>query len=122
MFSRSHSLSLAAAILSRRTHGHRRNRRPGIAARLPPTLAVDHPLDLRLALPEPIYLAIRAPYRRIRCNGHPYSIDKDFVKSVAESSATEVQIGKLAQDKASSDAVKDLGKRMVESTRKPAGN
>jgi putative membrane protein len=44
----------------------------------------------------------------------PYLTDKDFVKNVAESSATEVQLGKLAQDKASSDAVKELGKRMVE--------
>ena len=44
----------------------------------------------------------------------PYVADKDFVKNVAESSATEVQLGKLAQDKASSDAVKELGKRMVE--------
>jgi putative membrane protein len=44
----------------------------------------------------------------------PYSTDKDFVKSVSESSATEVQLGKLAQEKASSDAVKELGKRLVE--------
>jgi putative membrane protein len=44
----------------------------------------------------------------------PYSTDKDFVKSVSESSATEVQLGKLAQEKGSSDAVKELGKRMVE--------
>ena len=43
-----------------------------------------------------------------------YATDKDFVRSVAESSATEVQLGKLAQEKGSSDAVKDLGKRMVE--------
>ena len=44
----------------------------------------------------------------------PYVTDKDFVKTVAESSAMEVQLGKLAQDKASSDAVKELGKKMVE--------
>jgi len=44
----------------------------------------------------------------------PYGTDKDFVRSAAESSATEVHLGKLAQEKASSDAVKDLGKRMVE--------
>jgi putative membrane protein len=43
-----------------------------------------------------------------------YAIDKDFIKNVAESSATEVKLGKLAEDKASSDAVKELGKRMVE--------
>jgi putative membrane protein len=44
----------------------------------------------------------------------PYITDKEFVRSVAESSATEVQLGKLAQEKASSDAVKELGKRLVE--------
>ncbi len=44
----------------------------------------------------------------------PYIVDKDFVRNVAESSATEVQLGKLAQEKASSDAVKELGKRMAE--------
>lgn len=44
----------------------------------------------------------------------PYATDRDFVKSAAESSATEVHLGKLAQDKASSDAVKELGKKMVE--------
>ena len=44
----------------------------------------------------------------------PYMTDKEFVKNVTESSATEVHLGKLAQDKASSDAVKELGKQMVE--------
>jgi len=44
----------------------------------------------------------------------PYIADKDFVRSVAESSATEVELGKLAQEKASSDAVRELGRRMVE--------
>jgi putative membrane protein len=44
----------------------------------------------------------------------PYAMDKDFIKSVTESSATEVHLGKIAQDKASSDAVKELGKHMVE--------
>ncbi len=44
----------------------------------------------------------------------PFLVDKDFVKSVAESSATEVQLGKLAQDKASNGTVKELGKQMVD--------
>ena len=44
----------------------------------------------------------------------PYLGDKDFVKTVAESSATEVHLGKIAQEKASSDAVKELGKQMVD--------
>jgi putative membrane protein len=42
-----------------------------------------------------------------------YSADRDFIRSAAESSATEIHLGKLAQDRASSDAVKHLGKRMV---------
>lgn len=45
---------------------------------------------------------------------NPYSLDKDFIKSAVESCATEMHLGKLAQEKASSDAVKELGKRMVE--------
>jgi putative membrane protein len=40
--------------------------------------------------------------------------DKAFVKDAAEGSAMEIELGKLAQEKASSDAVKDFGKRMVE--------
>jgi len=44
----------------------------------------------------------------------PYATDKDFIKSAAESSATEVHLGKIAQEKASSDAVKELGKQMTE--------
>ncbi|HUB81905.1 MAG TPA: DUF4142 domain-containing protein [Bryobacteraceae bacterium] len=44
----------------------------------------------------------------------PYMVDKDFVKNVAEASATEVHLGKIAEEKASSDAVKRLGKQMVD--------
>ncbi len=39
---------------------------------------------------------------------------KKFVKEAAEGSATEIALGKLAQEKGSSDAVKQFGKRMVE--------
>ena len=46
--------------------------------------------------------------------GDPYMTDKEFVKSAAETSAIEVHLGKLAADKGSSDSVKQLGKRMVE--------
>jgi putative membrane protein len=44
----------------------------------------------------------------------PYFTDKEFVKNVAESTATEVELGKFAQDRASSDAVKQLGKQMID--------
>src|SRR3954447_4715883 len=40
--------------------------------------------------------------------------DKAFVKKAAEGSITEVELGKLAQEKGSSEAVKEYGKRMVE--------
>ena len=43
----------------------------------------------------------------------PYSGDKEFVQS-AESRAIEAQLGKIAQEKASSDAVKEFGKQMVD--------
>jgi putative membrane protein len=45
----------------------------------------------------------------------PYLTDKDFVRNAAEATATEVHLGKIAQEKGSSDAVKELGKQMVES-------
>jgi putative membrane protein len=44
----------------------------------------------------------------------PYILDREFVKNVVESTATEAHLGKIAQDKGSSDAVKELGKRMAE--------
>jgi putative membrane protein len=40
--------------------------------------------------------------------------DKDFVKKTAENAATDIELGKLAQEKGSSDAVKEFGKRIVE--------
>jgi putative membrane protein len=43
----------------------------------------------------------------------PFS-DKAFVKKAAESNTTEVEFGKLAQQKGSTEAVKEFGKRMVE--------
>jgi putative membrane protein len=39
---------------------------------------------------------------------------RKFVKEAAQGSATEIALGKLAQEKGSSDAVKQFGKRMVE--------
>jgi putative membrane protein len=50
----------------------------------------------------------------------PYMTDKDFLRSAAESSATEVHLGKIAQDKASSDAIKNLGKQMVDANTQTA--
>src|SRR5690349_19870457 len=40
--------------------------------------------------------------------------DKKFVKDATMGSMTEVELGKLASEKASSDAVKEFGKKMVE--------
>jgi putative membrane protein len=44
----------------------------------------------------------------------PLASDKRFVKDAAEANAAAVELGKLAQEKGSSEAVKDFGKRMVE--------
>lgn len=40
--------------------------------------------------------------------------DKDFAKLAAQANRGEIEIGTLAQQKASNDAVKEFGKRMVE--------
>ena len=40
--------------------------------------------------------------------------DTDFAKDAAQGGLAEVKLGELAQQKGSSDAVKDFGKRMVE--------
>lgn len=52
----------------------------------------------------------------------PYGMDKDFVKSAQETSATEVQLGKLAQEKGSTDAVKELGNGWWRRTPRPASS
>jgi len=44
----------------------------------------------------------------------PMASARRFVKDAAEGSATDVALGKLAQEKGSSDAVKQFGKRMVD--------
>jgi putative membrane protein len=101
MFSRSHILSFAGAIvLAGSACAQQAQPRPGQSS--PPTGA---PQNNAPGTPD----ALRQDQQR-----DLYSTDKDFVKSVAESSATEVQLGKLAEEKASTDAVKELGKRMVE--------
>jgi len=40
--------------------------------------------------------------------------DKDFLREAAQGSAAEVALGRMAQEKGSSDAVKEFGKRMVD--------
>ncbi len=44
----------------------------------------------------------------------PLASAKRFIKEAAEGSATDVALGRLAQEKGSSDAVKQFGKRMVD--------
>jgi putative membrane protein len=40
--------------------------------------------------------------------------DREFIVKAAESSRTEVELGRLAQEKAASDAVKKFGQRMIQ--------
>ncbi len=44
----------------------------------------------------------------------PIAPDKDFLKEAAPGSAVEVALGRIAQERGSSDAVKEFGKRMVD--------
>jgi len=48
----------------------------------------------------------------------PIAMDRKFVKDITESSAVQMDLGKLAQEKGSSPAVKEFGKRMVEDNTK----
>lgn len=50
----------------------------------------------------------------------PMAADKDFLKEAAQGSAVEVALGRMAQEKGSSDAVKAFGKRMVDDHSKAA--
>lgn len=51
-------------------------------------------------------------------NGGGGSSDKHFVKEAMEGSMAEIQLGQLAQQKASSDDVKQFGQRMVQDHQK----
>jgi putative membrane protein len=44
----------------------------------------------------------------------PFASDRQFVSEAAAGSALEIELGKLAQEKGSSEAVKEFGKRMVD--------
>src|SRR5260370_40708506 len=108
MFSRSQILSLAAAIVLAGSTGAQTQPPPG-GGQTPPATGSGSPTGAQRSDTAGNPGAV--PQDQMM---DPYGTDKDFVKSVAESSATEVHLGKLAQEKASSDAVKELGKRMVE--------
>lgn len=45
---------------------------------------------------------------------NPFAADQKFLKSADEGARTQVELGKLAQEKGSSDAVKEFGKRVVD--------
>ncbi len=106
MFSRLHVLSLAAAVvLTGAAYGQ--TPPPGGGGQMPPSggSPMGAPQSTMPGNP-----GVIPPDHQM----DPYTTDKDFVRNVAESSATEVQLGKLAQDKASNDTVKELGKQMVD--------
>jgi putative membrane protein len=106
MFIRSHTLTLAAAMLAAGLARAQAQTPPGQTSPTMPDARTGSPTtnprdNTPGAIPQDQQM-------------DPYLTDKEFVKNVLETNATEVQLGKLAQDKASSDAVKELGKRMVE--------
>jgi len=108
MFSRSHILNLAAAIA---LAGSAWAQTPGQSSP-PPSFPTGAPQGNAPSNPGAVPGNPGAVPQDQQID--PYITDKDFVKNVAESSATQVQLGRLAEDKASTDAVKEFGKRMVE--------
>jgi putative membrane protein len=106
MFNRSHIVSCAVAMILTG---------PGWAQMQPPTQPPGGPPMGAPQNPMP-GAAGNIPQQQT----DPYVTDKDFVRGAAESSATEVHLGKLAQEKASSDAIKELGKQMVEANTQTA--
>ncbi len=105
MFSRLHVLSLAAAVvLTGAAYGQ--TPPPGGGGQMPPSGSpMGAPPSTMPGNP-----GVIPPDHQM----DSYITDKDFVRNVAESSATEVQLGKLAQHKASNDTIKELGKQMVD--------
>jgi putative membrane protein len=108
MFTRSQTVTLAAAMLAAGLAVAQTQTPPGQTSPTPPDARTGSPTA------NPRDTTTGNPGAVPQDQMDPYSTDKEFVKNVLESNATEVHLGKLAQDKASSDAVKELGKRMVE--------
>ena len=108
MFSRSHILNLAAALVLTGSAFAQMQPPQGTSGQNPPQGSPPNGAPQNSGPGSPGLM--QQPDQQM----DPYTTDKDFVRSAVESSATEVHLGKIAQDKASSDAVKDLGKQMVE--------
>jgi putative membrane protein len=51
-----------------------------------------------------------------------FAADEAWVMKIAKGGIAEVELGKLAAEKASSDAVKQFGQRMVDDHGKPTTN
>ena len=109
MFNRSHILTLPAAIFIAGM-AMAQQTQPGPGSQVP-TVADSHRVPDGRTARQYSWQSRRCPTGS--ADG-TVQADKEFVKSVLESSAFEVQLGNLAQEKGSSDAVKELGKRMVE--------
>lgn len=112
MFSRSHGLSLAAAIVLAGSAWSQTQPPAGGGGQIPPDGRGGSPTGSPMGTPRGDMPGNPGAVPQDQIDA--YATDKDFIRNVAESSATEVKLGKLAEDKASSDAVKELGKRMVE--------
>ena len=108
MFRRSHVVSFVAAIVLAGSALAQTQPPPGGAGQTSPDVGTRPPNPGQMGTPG------ANPGAVPDLQTDPYAADKDFLKNAAESSAAQVQLGKLAQDKASSDAVKEFGKKMVE--------
>src|SRR5262249_24267992 len=108
-FRRSQIVNFLAVIALATSAGAQTQPAPGGAGQTPPDIGCRPPSA------SPIGNAARNPGAVPQdMQMDPYAADKDFLKSMSESSAVQVQLGKLPQDKASSDSVKEFGKQMVE--------
>ena len=115
MFARLHILGLSAAIVfAGSVWAQSQPPAGGGGGQMPPDARGGSPTDFPTGSPRGNVPANPGAVPQDQPQMDPYSTDKDFVRSVAESSATQVELGKLAQQKGSSDAAKELGKRMVE--------
>ena len=109
MFRRAHIISGLAALVLAGAAAAQSQTPPGATGQSPPDMSTRSPTGSPMGNPAGNPGAVPSDMQM-----DPYAVDKDFLKDAMESSTTQVQLGNLAWDKGSSDAVKELGKQMAE--------